>query len=133
MSVFIRLLGVFLLVLSALLYIKQVEGSEGYLFRNSLPIFLVFVLTAIALLKPENRVRREKAWQWLLGTAGYTIPALGLSLYLHYAYAVNLNGMFTESRQPIELFRYLPLYTLFAGAIGFAIGWIIGRNFKSKD
>ena len=27
-----------------------------------------------------------------------------------------------------ELFRFLPIYTLFAGAIGFAIGWIVGRK-----
>jgi hypothetical protein len=26
------------------------------------------------------------------------------------------------------LFRYLPIYTIFAGSIGFAIGWIAGRN-----
>ena len=26
------------------------------------------------------------------------------------------------------LFRFLPIYTLVAGAIGFAIGWIVGKN-----
>ena len=25
-------------------------------------------------------------------------------------------------------FRYLPVYTIVAGGIGFAIGWIVGRN-----
>jgi hypothetical protein len=36
--------------------------------------------------------------------------------------------MYSESVYPQELFRYLPLYTLVAGGIGFAIGWIAGRN-----
>ena len=63
-----------------------------------------------------------------LGTLGFAIPALGLSVYLHYAYAVNLNDMFTDAHYPDRVFRYLPLYTLVAGGIGFAIGWIVGRN-----
>ena len=63
-----------------------------------------------------------------LGVVGYAIPALGLALYLHYAYSVNLNGMFTDAAQPDRLFYYLPIYTSVAGGIGFAIGWIVGRN-----
>jgi hypothetical protein len=31
-------------------------------------------------------------------------------------------------RDPRNLFRYLPIYTAFAGGIGFAIGWLAGRN-----
>jgi hypothetical protein len=31
---------------------------------------------------------------------------------------------------PFALFRYLPIYTIFAGATGFAIGWIVGRNIR---
>jgi hypothetical protein len=58
--------------------------------------------------------------------AGFAIPALGLTLYLHYAYAVNLDGMFDAGAG--DLFRFLPYYTVFAGMIGFAIGWLIGRN-----
>jgi hypothetical protein len=63
-----------------------------------------------------------------LGTLGFAIPVLGLSLYLHYAYSVDLDGMFSGSEHPQALFRFLPLYTVVAGAIGFAIGWIVGRN-----
>ena len=65
---------------------------------------------------------------WPLGLIGFAIPALGLSLYLHYGYATDLNGMYSEAVYPKELFRYLPIYTVVAGGIGFAIGWIIGRN-----
>ena len=63
-----------------------------------------------------------------LGVAGYAIPALGLSAYLHYAYSVNLNGLFTDATNPEGLFRFLPIFTLVAGGIGFAIGWIAGKN-----
>ena len=66
--------------------------------------------------------------RWLLGTAGFAIPAIGLSLYIHYGYDVDLNGMVSESIYPTEVFRYLPIYTTVAGGIGFAIGWIAGRN-----
>jgi len=69
-----------------------------------------------------------RGWRWPLGLVGFAIPALGLSLYLHYAYSVNLNGMFDDAEQPTRVFRYLPAYTLVAGAIGFSIGWIVGRN-----
>jgi hypothetical protein len=56
------------------------------------------------------------------------LPATGLSLYLHYAYAVDRDGMASQAVDPVALFRYLPMYTIVAGAIGFAIGWIAGRN-----
>ena len=67
-------------------------------------------------------------WRWPLGIVGFAIPALGLSLYLHYAYSINLDGMFDDAGEPTRVFRYLPIYTLVAGGIGFAIGWIVGRN-----
>ena len=35
-----------------------------------------------------------------LGLIGFAIPTLGLSIYLHYAYSVNLNGMFTAAIYP---------------------------------
>jgi hypothetical protein len=69
-----------------------------------------------------------KGWRWPLGLVGFAIPALGLSVYLHYAYSVNLNGMFDDAEQPARVFRFLPAYTLVAGGIGFSIGWIVGRN-----
>ena len=73
-------------------------------------------------------------WRWPLATLGFAIPALGLSLYLHYGYSVDLNGMVSESVYPDELFRFLPIYTMFAGAIGFAIGWIgaLARSLSSR-
>ncbi|MDZ7642753.1 MAG: hypothetical protein U5K76_00020 [Woeseiaceae bacterium] len=60
-------------------------------------------------------------WRWPLAIAGYAIPALGLSIYLHYGYAVDLDGMYSDAVYPEELFRFLPWYTVVAGGIGFAI------------
>ena len=67
-------------------------------------------------------------WASARAILGFAIPAIGLSIYLHYGYSIDLHGMFSESVYPEELFRYLPVYTMFAGMIGFAIGWIAGRN-----
>ena len=88
---------------------------------------LVLVFAAITLWRGDGNWSGT-GWRWPLGTAGFAIPALGLSLYLHYAYSINLDGMFSDSEEPAQLFRFLPAYTLVAGAIGFAIGWIAGRN-----
>jgi hypothetical protein len=49
-------------------------------------------------------------------------------MYLHHGYATDLLGMYSDAIYPRELFRYLPLYTMFAGGIGFTIGWIVGRQ-----
>ena len=124
---FARLLPVLLLTLAAMAYVAHVEGRHAYAVRNLLPMLCVAGLAAVALYK-GNGSWAGAGWRWPLGVLGFAIPALGLSLYLHYGYAVDLDGMVSESAYPQELFRYLPIYTLVAGAIGFAIGWIAGRN-----
>jgi len=123
----VRLLPVLLLTGAAVAYIVSVEGRDAYPLRNTLPMLMVVLLVAITLGKGRGNWAGS-GWCWPLGTLGFAIPAMGLSLYLHYGYSVDLNGMYSESVYPRELFRYLPVYTVFAGGIGFAIGWIAGRN-----
>jgi hypothetical protein len=103
------------------------ESSGSYALRNLLPPAIVLVLAFVALRRGGGRFAGA-GWQLPLGTIGYAIPAIGLSAYLHYAFAVNLNGMFGDPPAAGQLFRFLPIYTAGAGAIGFAIGWIAGRN-----
>ena len=126
-QIFIRLLPVLLVVTAAGAYAASVERGDAYLLRNLLPMLAVVLLSAATLVRGSGRWTGA-GWQMPLGTLGFTLPALGLSIYLHYGYAVDLNGMVSESVFPQELFRYLPIYTSVAGAIGFAIGWIAGRN-----
>jgi len=122
-----RLLPIALVVAAAIVFVFQVEGRGAYAWRNAVPMLAVLTLAALCLQRGDGRYTGA-GWQWPLGTAGFAIPAMGLSLYLHYAYATDLYGMVSDSLYPAELFRYLPIYTLVAGAIGFAIGWIAGRD-----
>lgn len=126
-SILLRLLPFVLLLGAAVAYVFHVEGMDAYAWRNVVPMLLTLALAALSLWRGGGDWRGA-GWQWPLGTLGFAIPAVGLSIYLHYGYATDMNGMYSEAVFPEELFRFLPLYTIVAGAIGFAIGWIVGRN-----
>ena len=123
----VRILPVILLALAAMTYVFYVEGDNGYAPRNVAPMLGVVLLAAITLLRGSGRWTGS-GWRWPLATIGFAIPSLGLSIYLHYGYATDLNGMYSDAIYPMELFRFLPGYTVFAGGIGFEIGWIAGRE-----
>lgn len=123
----IRVLPLFLLTIAVAAWINDVEQGGPYVLRNLLPPALLLLLATIVVWRGGGSWT-GRGWRWPLGLAGFAIPALGLSLYLHYAYSVNLNGMFDDAEQPARVFRFLPAYTLVAGGIGFSIGWIAGRN-----
>lgn len=123
----IRLLPVVLLATAGSVYVFYVEGEGAYAYRNIVPILIVVLLAMITLFRGSGHWAGG-GWRWPLATFGFAIPAIGLSVYLHYGYATDLNGMVSNAVYPRELFRYLPLYTMFAGGIGFAIGWIVGRE-----
>lgn len=125
--IMIRLLPVLLIAAAAIAYLADVEGPDAYVMRNAAPLMLLVALSALTLYL-GNGSWTGAGWRWPLGTLGFAIPALGLSLYLHYAYSVDLESLFAAATQPLELFRYLPIYTVVAGGVGFAIGWIVGRN-----
>ena len=123
----IRLLPVLLVTAAAMAYVAHVEGADSFVIRNVTPMLIVLLLSAVTLYK-GNGSWTGAGWRWPLGTAGFAIPALGLSLYLHYGFSVGLDDLFDNAVYPGELFRLLPAYTMVAGALGFAIGWIAGRN-----
>lgn len=123
----IRLLPVLLVIAAAMAYAASVERGDAYLLRNLIPMLAIVVLSIVTLVRGKGRWTGA-GWRLPLGTIGFALPALGLSMYLHYGYSIDLHGMVSESVFPQELFRYLPLYTSIAGAIGFAIGWIAGKN-----
>ncbi len=125
--IFARILPVVFVMAGAMTYVAWVEADSNYVWRNMLPLFLVIALALTTLIKGDGHWAGS-GWRWPLGTIGFAIPALGLSLYLHYGYTVDLEGMVSDAANPRQLFRFLPMYTVVAGAIGFAIGWIAGRN-----
>jgi hypothetical protein len=122
-----RLLPVILISLAAGFWFNDVQEGGPYVLRNLVPLLLLVLLSALALVSGKGHWAGSSK-RLPLGVIGYSIPALGLGLYLHYAYSVNLNDMFTDAALPERVFRYLPIYTTVAGGIGFAIGWIAGRN-----
>jgi hypothetical protein len=122
-----RLLPVVLVAAAAAFWFNDVQEGGPYVLRNLLPLALLVLLAAFVLYRGGGRWTGSGK-RLPLGVVGYAIPALGLAVYLHYAYSVNLNEMFSDSTHPARLFEYLPLYTMVAGGIGFAIGWIVGRN-----
>jgi len=123
----VRMLPLLLLTAAAAAWFNDVQQGGPYVLRNLLPPVVLLLLAALSLWRGDGSWT-GKGWRWPLGTIGFAIPALGLSLYLHYAYSVNLNGMFNDAEQPPQLFRFLPTYTLVAGGIGFSIGWIVGKR-----
>ena len=125
--IMLRLLPLVLLVIAAAFWINDVQGGWPYVLRNLVPPALLLILATLTLQRGGG-TWTGAGWRLPLATLGYAVPALGLSVYLHYAYSVNLNDLFSGAKNPGQLFRFLPLYTLVAGGIGFAIGWIIGKN-----
>ena len=123
----VRLLPLILLTGAAGAWFNDVQGGGPYVLRNFAPLIIMLLFALITLLRGQGSWTGS-GWRLPLGTLGFSIPTLGLAVYLHYAYSVNLNGMFDAAESPLALFRFLPIYTTVAGGIGFAIGWIAGRN-----
>ena len=122
-----RLLPVILVTVAAGFWFNDVQASGPYVLRNLVPLAILVLLSAVVLIRGSGHWNGSGS-RLPLGVLGYAIPALGLPPTLHYAYSVNLNDMFTDAAFPDRVFRYLPYYTIVAGGIGFAIGWIVGRN-----
>ena len=123
----LRLLPVVLVCIAAGLWFAEVQEDGPWVGRNLLPLVVLAVLSWLTLQRGAGHWSGG-GMRMPLGTLGFAIPALGLSTYLHYAYSINLNDMFSDAEFPDRVFRYLPAYTLVAGGIGFAIGWLAGRN-----
>jgi hypothetical protein len=123
----LRLAPVLLVSAAAGLWFADVQQGGPWVVRNLVPLAVLVALSFITLRRGSGRWSGN-GMRMPLGTLGFAVPALGLATYLHYAYSVNLNDMFADADDPQRVFRYLPVYTLVAGGIGFAIGWIAGRN-----
>jgi len=122
-----RLLPVILVSMAAAVWFNDVEEGGPYVLRNLVPLAILVLLAGLVLLRGGGHWTGSSK-RLPLGVIGYAIPALGLAIYLHYAYSINLNDLFTDAAHPELIFKYLPIYTTVAGGIGFAIGWIVGRN-----
>jgi len=113
--------------MAAAFWFNDVQQGGPYVLRNLIPLAILLLLSGLVLVRGGGHWT-DSSTRITLGLIGYSIPALGLAIYLHYAYSINLNEMFTDAAHPDRIFQYLPIYTTVAGGVGFAIGWIVGRN-----
>ncbi len=122
---FIMALYAVLLIASG--YVYWVEATGTYVLRNLLPLAVVAALAWFVLI---IKVRRSGPgdMRWILGLIGFSIPAVGLSVYLHWRGQLDIDQIRSSAIRPDLLFRYLPAYSFIAGLIGFWIGWIVGKN-----
>jgi len=123
----VRLLPIVLIAVAAGFWFVDVQQGGPWAVRNLVPLAVLVGLSFLTLHRGNGRWTGA-GMRMPLGTLGFSIPALGLATYLHYAYSINLNDMFSDAEYPDRVFRFLPAYTIVAGGIGFAIGWIAGRN-----
>ena len=75
----VRLSPVLFVTFAAMYYVLKVEAGVAYPFRNLAPMVAVIGLSIMTLQKGDGRWTGA-GWRWLLGTARYALPALGLSL-----------------------------------------------------
>ena len=122
-----RLLPIIFIFLAAAFWFNDVQQGGPYVMRNLVPLAILVLISGVGLIRGGGHWTGSST-RITLGLIGYSIPALGLATYLHYAYSINLNEMFTDASHPDRIFQYLPIYTTVAGGVGFAIGWIVGRN-----
>lgn len=113
------------LMLAIYLWIIVNGNPTGrYLWRSVLLAAGFIVLLGFASTRPRRRLR------WQCAAAGFALTALGLSAYLHLAFLFDWQNIASDAVTPALLFRFLPAYAAFAGVIGAAIGWIIGRGIE---
>ena len=122
-----RFLSASILLGAVFAFILSVEGTEVFALRNGVPLLILLLLVFVTLRKGAGSWTGS-GWRWPLATLGFAIPSVGLSIYLHYGFMTDRNGMVSQALYPEMLFQFLPIYTVVAGSIGFAIGWIVGRN-----
>lgn len=121
--------SVWLPLIALALFMNAAQIDSGYLLRNLVPLLLAGCLLSAHLLRNQG--------QWLgseprlgLASLGFAAVVVGLNAYVHALWFYDIDALRTLATQPRLLFRFLPAYTLLAAGIGFAIGWVIGRNFQ---
>ena len=97
----IRLLPVVLVTVAAAFWFGDVQDGGPYVARNWLPLVVVVLLAALTLHRGSGRWAGS-GWKLPLGTVGFAIPALGLSLYLHYASIQALQDQARSARHHVE-------------------------------
>lgn len=129
--VIVRLSGPLALFAAVAWLVAEANTTGNYVIRNLLPALAVVIGSVVILRRGDGRWFARGA-RWPLALAGFSVPAVGLTVYLHLAYALDWRDIASNARTPWLLFRFLPYYAMFAGLIGAAIGWIVGRDADAR-
>lgn len=123
-----RLLPRLILILATVLLfavgwlVVQANPTGAFVARNLIPVLLAWCSLVLVLVRYPTDLR------WWFGWFGFVVPTCGLLVYLHGAFVYDWSNIASRAVTPELLFRFLPYYAVFAGGIGFAIGWIVGKN-----
>ncbi|MEO0575228.1 MAG: hypothetical protein AAF004_07175 [Pseudomonadota bacterium] len=110
-------------LLLAVAWVIVVANPTGQFIARNLSVVLVAWCGLVIIL-----ARYADDLRWWLGWIGFLVPSCGLLVYLHGAFVYDWSSIASRAVTPALLFQYLPYYAVFAGGIGFSIGWIVGKN-----
>lgn len=127
----LRLLAPFALFVAVGWLVAEANPTGDYVARNAFPALVVLLGAGAILLRGGGRWS-SRGLRWPLALVGFAVPAVGLTAYLHLAFMFDWRNIASAAETPWLLFRFLPYYSMFAGAIGAAIGWIIGRDLDRR-
>ncbi|MEM7764796.1 MAG: hypothetical protein AAF290_12090 [Pseudomonadota bacterium] len=119
---FILFVDLFCIAGVAVFFWLLVAGNPTACCRASNATPMVVALVAYLIVS-----RRQLDARFWLALIGFSLPAVGLSAYLHLSFLFDWQGIASNAVTPELLFTYLPIYVMVAGATGSAIGWIVGR------
>lgn len=125
----IRHASLWLPLIALALFMRVAQADSGYLLRNLLPLLMAGGLLSAHLTRNRGQWLGSRP-RWGIASLGFAAVVVGLNTYVHVLWFYDVDALRTLATQPRLLFRFLPAYTVLAAGIGFAIGWIIGRNFQ---
>ena len=98
---------------------------------NFLPLVMAYWMLRDLLAAAGGEWRRVSSFE-LAGTLGAALCAIGLSGYVHLAWAMDLGGFRSEHPGAGIVFGWLPLACVSVSLPGYLAGWLLARGLWSR-